>query len=574
VTRAFAFSAAAALWLAATGCLPKLAYHRETNRPLPAKASPFVVQRTGLAVAARDGNGAYVRWIREPVGYLLGLAGVRLPAGVVERNRRKLEHATGGYRGGGLAVVRLTEDPFPNVDVIVALSGGGMRAANLSGAVLYELSRVSFTDPQGRAITLLDAVDTISSVSGSSFAAAYYLYHRPVFSGNAEAGRAGHNRELVQEGLKQNFQRPLLLTLIMPHKISTYVRLFTYASRTTLYSNMIEYEILRPQRIEYLQTQVLQPRGKRNPVIEHTIDFTTGLFSLISPIDLHDQYLVRGGRTFEDLYLKDPKNTSVLYPLRPEWVINSAVYNEPNDRNGFLFDEETFNRSRSDWMRYRVSDAVSASAAFPVLFTPVAWRDWSAKQKSWFFLYDGGVSDNLGLNGVSRAMARARPPRPTVVILVDAFTLAGKVERRTPERPGLIELSARALDRYMSDSRSQTIEDWKQHAARENFRFFHLSIIPEGGEHTRETEPGKIFQQANRISTGLGISRKDQETLFDAARVLVEREKDAIVRGILHPTPRRAAPPAPPGTERQFRGPEPGVKQPGQTRTGGEEPRR
>jgi NTE family protein len=60
--------------------------------------------------------------------------------------------------------------------VMLAFSGGGTRAAALSYGVLKALRDIPLdtADGQGR---LLDAVDTISSVSGGSFTAAYYGLH-------------------------------------------------------------------------------------------------------------------------------------------------------------------------------------------------------------------------------------------------------------------------------------------------------------------------------------------------------------------------------------------------------------
>lgn len=59
--------------------------------------------------------------------------------------------------------------------LMLAFSGGGTRAAALSYGILKELARtpVSLWEAQPR---ILDEVDIISSVSGGSFAAAYYAH--------------------------------------------------------------------------------------------------------------------------------------------------------------------------------------------------------------------------------------------------------------------------------------------------------------------------------------------------------------------------------------------------------------
>ena len=64
--------------------------------------------------------------------------------------------------------------------VVLALSGGGTRAAALSYGVMEKLKATLI---QNGSRTLLDEVDVISSVSGGSFTAAYYgLFGDQLFS--------------------------------------------------------------------------------------------------------------------------------------------------------------------------------------------------------------------------------------------------------------------------------------------------------------------------------------------------------------------------------------------------------
>lgn len=100
-----------------------------------------------------------------------------------------------GYRFEQLPPgLRITNRPATNSDklfVVLALSGGGTRAAALSYGVLRQLRDIRFhlNDATGEpgecspaasaectasARTLLDEVDVISSVSGGSFTSAYY----------------------------------------------------------------------------------------------------------------------------------------------------------------------------------------------------------------------------------------------------------------------------------------------------------------------------------------------------------------------------------------------------------------
>ena len=65
--------------------------------------------------------------------------------------------------------------------LVVAFSGGGTRAAALAYGILEALEKVKIPGIN-KPRTLLDEVDSISSVSGGSFTAAYYgLYQKRIF---------------------------------------------------------------------------------------------------------------------------------------------------------------------------------------------------------------------------------------------------------------------------------------------------------------------------------------------------------------------------------------------------------
>jgi NTE family protein len=69
-----------------------------------------------------------------------------------------------------------TRDRNQELDFVVNFSGGGTRAAALSYGVLKGL-RDTTVQHDGKSVRLLDQIDTISSVSGGSFTAAYYGLH-------------------------------------------------------------------------------------------------------------------------------------------------------------------------------------------------------------------------------------------------------------------------------------------------------------------------------------------------------------------------------------------------------------
>jgi NTE family protein len=62
---------------------------------------------------------------------------------------------------------------LPSIATVLALSGGGARAAAFGLGVMDELKATRF-EWEGRPTTLLDSVELISGVSGGSVLAAYY----------------------------------------------------------------------------------------------------------------------------------------------------------------------------------------------------------------------------------------------------------------------------------------------------------------------------------------------------------------------------------------------------------------
>jgi hypothetical protein len=521
----------------------KLPAYRETNRARSEAEEPYRVdRRTHDLEAIAKGTEPGTWLVDDSVEYVRKLSFGFLSKDVVKQNKEKLELASGGAFDEGGAWETLSVDPYPDVEVILGLSGGGMRAANLASAVMFELSRVPLEDPRGRPLTLLDSVDTLSSVSGGGFAAGFYLYHRPVFRENLDPEKADFHRDMIQAGLGVNLQRKILDSLIMPFKFFNLVRTFTRAGRTKLYSNAIEYHIIRPQRIETLQAKVVPRVWRKSKVLSFSADFLARVLWILAPVHWQDQYLFRGrGRTFDDLYLRDLSSTNTLHPIRPEWLVNATVYNEPVDQNGFLFDDESFNRYRSDWLNYRISDAVATSAAFPVLLRPVSWRDWSSEKSRWLFLFDGGVAGNLGTMGVNRVLERKARGRRAVVILVDASPRKGRIESENANRPSGMAISNRALERYMLEARDQAIADLRELEKKGHLRLFHLSIQPEEfGQENLTEDMEEAFEAANRIGTGLSISREEQDTIFEVARILVARDREAILdtlQGARQPTP-------------------------------------
>ena len=278
--------------------------------------------------------------------------------------------------------------------IVLALSGGGTRAAAFSYGVLQELRDTSI----GQGATkrrLLDEVDTISSVSGGSFTSAYYgLFGDRIFD------------DFEDRFLKKNVQGRLFLGLLRP--MNWFRMASTFFDRNEL-------------AIEYYDRTIFE------------------------------------GKTFADLYARNG----------PLIMINAT---DLSQGNRFAFDFDHFHPICSDLLKMKVSRAVTASSAVPVLFNPVTIKNFAgtchyeppawvqdaltdtdsprraalarahlgyldAKKRPYVHLVDGGISDNLGIRGplnnfidmgslqkVLHARGLRSLPRHLVVIVVNAYT--------------------------------------------------------------------------------------------------------------------------------------------------------
>ena len=243
------------------------------------------------------------------------------------------------------------------IAVSLAFSGGGTRAAAFSYGVLEELAATKIVW-EGRERRLIDEIETISSVSGGSFTAAYYgLFGDRIFE------------DFVDKFLKRDVQGKLISRVLSP--------LSWFKLGSGLY-------------------------GRSEIAAQY-----------------YDEILFEGA-TFGDMAAR----------RGPFIQINAT---DAGFGVQFPFVPGLFNALCSDLSKFSVSRAVTASSAVPVLFNSITIRnyagsceyrmpDWvraalaepdrttrryrvaaqyakylDRETKPYVHLYDGGVSDNLGV---------------------------------------------------------------------------------------------------------------------------------------------------------------------------------
>lgn len=253
--------------------------------------------------------------------------------------------------------------------LILALSGGGSRSAYFSASIMLALESV-FTD---EGLNLLDEVDIISSVSGGSLPAAYY-----VISKNPEdtSGQVKSNRDwehdVVLDLMSKNYRGKWLGNWFWPSNIAKYW--FTAFDRSDIMA----------------QT------------------FADNMFD-------------EKGFGF-DLKFKD------INPDRPYIVLNSTNGTTGDFSDVFTFTKGDFEKIiRSDINEYEIARAVMATASFPAAFNYMTLKNYHSNNHNdrYVHVFDGGNSDNLGLKSVEKIIdLNKNKYKKIVVILTDAYTLS------------------------------------------------------------------------------------------------------------------------------------------------------
>lgn len=296
-----------------------------------------------------------------------------------------------------------TKSTYHESFVGLAISGGGSRAANFAGAVMQELSRIG----------VMQHVNVISSVSGGSVAAAYYVVHRDRLGLSSPDSVGWHE---ARKDLATDFRSKWLRRFLRPDNLLPSV--FGSVGRTqylaevfddTLFGGLTMGEVPADGPSLFINATAINQLGTRS------IDACT--------------------------------NRQILAP----WMRWEAVSFRDWFFNGCL-------DSRLD--TYPLSLAVSASAAFPAVFSSVPLARWATLTRpngdyletvpaEFVHVIDGGPSDNLGIESLFAERAAQHlqglgmQPDRCLIISIDAF-----VQGDTDDRH--LDADARSpIDRFL-----------------------------------------------------------------------------------------------------------------------------
>jgi len=230
----------------------------------------------------------------------------------------------------------------------------------------------------------------------------------------------------------------------------------------------------------------------------------------------------------------------------PKILINSTLR---NDHNRFTFTDDRFRETLySNLARYQVANAVNASSSFPAVFDDVTLEQYTDPPK-YFHLYDGGPTDNLGVQALMEFLIRTVTgtnldtlfPKGCMIIVVDASPASGndrlgdrESDRTLPDyfvNTNAIDASDVMLGdlrvRILKEAGIQTVDrDISGVVQMPDLHYCRCEVRHVALRHLlyhemARSEDDEFVVRVTRIKTNFGISKEEQDDLFRAAKVLV-----------------------------------------------------
>ncbi len=395
------------------------------------------------------------------------------------------------------------EGASPDVQVFLAFSGGGTRAAAFSYGVLSELKDTEYRAETGTH-RLVDEVDAISSVSGGSFTAAYYgLYGDRIFE------------DYEDSFLRREVQSSLLGSLFNPFK--WWLDLATQYDRSEIAVEYYDEHLFHGATMGDLR------RSDGPVIVINSTDLTTGnVFSFEQP-------------SF-DLICSDLDS----FPVSRAVTASSAVpvLFSPIVLNNYAGQCHTTSHDLLDTLL--ASEDLNLRQSH-LLNNVATLRD--ADERPYIHLVDGGISGNLGLralidwtdalgtSGVVEQLAggKVERPRHVALILVNAALTPERTIDHSHETPSSAEVLSAISDAQMSRYTLETQMLIKELA--ENSREYFLeSGIPINVYVSllsfKDVQNEALFGRLNSIGTSLELPDEDVDLLIDTGRSLLRDDPE------------------------------------------------
>jgi len=331
---------------------------------------------------------------------------------------------------------KLLEGQADDISFVVALSGGGTRAAAMAYGVLLELRDTQVVSAN-KQIRLLDEIDHISSVSGGSFAAAYYGLHGDEFFNIFE-----------DEFLRRDMNKALGRRLMNP------VLWFSTKGRTEMAVEYYDKYLFHDATIADMN------KPGRPMIVINASDLAYGVrFSFI--------------QEYFNLLCSDVSS----FPISRAVAASSAV---PVLFNPIIVENHSgCGTDNINWPD-DIDERRKLDAELNDLYNGVRTYD-KKEDRRYIHLVDGGITDNMGLRaiydliqvagGPEKYLQRVgeTPKQKVVVISVNASTNPVPEMDKTTKQPSMLNamnaMSGVQLHRYNSSTQKileSNLSDWAE----------------------------------------------------------------------------------------------------------------
>jgi NTE family protein len=377
---------------------------------------------------------------------------------------------------------------------ILAFSGGGTRAAAMAYGVLEELRDTPIT-VDGQQVRLLDEVTHITSVSGGSFASAYYgLYGEKIFE------------NFEDEFLLKNVQKHLTVSVLRP------IHWFTRKGRTDRaidYYNKILFH-------DATFADMMQPG--RPMIIINASDLAYGVrFSFIQD---YFNFLCSDVRDF-------PVASAVAASSAVPVVFNPVVMqNYPGCPEPKVTPRVVEMAQHSDELTQMLAGLQSYA---------------DKEEREYIHFVDGGITDNMGLRAMSDVVlvsggatqfinkTQRKIPKTVVVLSVNASTEKESGMSKSAKQPSMITsmnaMTNIQLHRYNAatvDNVRKGLNEWAAELSTPEHEV-KAYFIEVGFEEVPQPQL-KLF--LNKIPTSFSLEPDQVESLIKTSRALVREDPD------------------------------------------------
>jgi predicted acylesterase/phospholipase RssA len=294
----------------------------------------------------------------------------------------------------------------------IALSGGGSRAALFGAAGLEALAKVPLP---GRNRSVLEETSYISSVSGGSLAASYYVAKKPLRDEamlGQRGGLSSRYQDFFDEYIKTmagDLEWPIIFRQL------TAFRWLNSSSRARSLADVLADSFLMKSENLRLTLNDLYEKEKQEHVprlILNTTVYNSGRRFLVTTVPQRefDFSLVRLLRDSGQVH-------SAALPasvVASEYVLTPATFDDP--------------QLRIDPRGLPIASAVAASASFPFLIGPMTVQ--IEHRNNYFHVGDGGLFDNQGTESLAqlflKKLEEGSAKRALIIVLDSSFPFTAR----------------------------------------------------------------------------------------------------------------------------------------------------